>query len=327
MNILFVNTGRMDYSQDILYAGLRASTGIGLYEYPFHKQYHLPLKPYPRNLGYVKTDPVAAFFRKIPWDDIHVVVLAACNPVVLRHYEAIADRLPRGHRLVFVDGGDRPAVGGDFERLGGTEDFRKFSARYNIDLVFKREMLIGESYPENCRPFPFGFNTRRLQGLQPVEKKYDVSFWAVESDPVRTRALELLEDRFDCRENGTVRNQVFRKYKRKGAFYLEELRACRVVLNFRGSGWDTLRYWETPAVGSFMVSQRPGIVIPNDFVPGTHIAVIDRPEEVVEVCRYYLEHPQERESMAAAAHQHLLRHHSETARARSFLAAIRDAFG
>ncbi len=326
MNILYVNTQKMDYSQDILYAGLRQNASIALYEYPFNKRYHLPLKPYPKNLGLVKTDPLAALLRPIPWQKIQVVVLAACHPVVLRHYEAIYPKLPQNHRLVFVDGGDRPEVGGDFERLGGAEDFRKFSGKFTFNLIFKREMLLRASYPENCRAFPFGFNTLRLRGLKPVAKKYDVSFWAVESDPVRTRALQLLENEFDCRRNGTVRNQVFSQYKRKGQFYLEELRACRVVLNLRGSGWDTLRYWETPAVGSFMVSQRPGIVIPNDFISGKHIAVVDHPEEIVAICRYYLAHPEEREAMAAAAHSHLLEFHSETARAVYFLQEIRAAF-
>ena len=326
MNILYVNTRKMDYSQDILYAGLRQMPDVALYEYPFNKRYHLPLKPYPKNLGLVKTDPLAALLRPVPWQKIEVVVLAACHPVVLRHYDDIREKLPKNHRLVFVDGGDRPEPGGDFTRLQAADDFRKSSGKFAFDLVFKREMLLGVEYPENCRPFPFGFNTRRLRGLKPVEKKYDVSFWAVESDPVRTRALQLLENEFDCRENGTVRNQVFSKYKRKGQFYLEELRACRIVLNLRGSGWDTLRYWETPAVGSFMVSQRPGIVIPNDFISGKHIAVIDQPEEIIEVCRYYLDHPEVRETMAAAAHRHLLEFHSETARAAYFLKEIRAAF-
>lgn len=327
MNILFVNTQKMDYSQDILYAGLRQEPSVSLYEYPFNKNYHLRLRHYPKNLGFVKTDPFAALFRPIPWQEIQIVVLAACHPVVLRHYEAIHKKLPKNHRLIFLDGGDWPEVGGDFKRLGGGEDFRKFSGKYAFDLIFKREMLIGVDYPKNCRPFPFGFNTQRLRGLKPVKKKYDVSFWAVESDPVRTRALQLLENEFDCRENGTMRNQVFSKYKRKGRFYLEELRACRIVLNLRGAGWDTLRYWETPAVGSFMVSQRPGIVIPNDFISGKHIAIVDQPEEIIEVCRYYLEHPDEREVMAAEAHRHLSEFHSETARAASFLKEIRAAFG
>ena len=63
--------------------------------------------------------------------------------------------------------------------------------------------------------------------------------------------MELIQDRFDCRANGTTRNQVFKKYKRKGDFYLEELKRARITLNFRGVGWDTLRYWEVPALSGF----------------------------------------------------------------------------
>ena len=102
--------------------------------------------------------------------------------------------------------------------------------------------------------------------------KYDVSFWAVESHEIRVNALNLLQDKFDCKANGTVRNQKFSRYKRKGDEYLRELARCKIVLNFRGGGWDTMRYWETPAIGRFMISQKPKFVIPNNFRDGKEIA-------------------------------------------------------
>jgi spore maturation protein CgeB len=154
----------------------------------------------------------------------------------------------------------------------------------------------------------------------PEGYKYDVSFWAVETDEIRIRALDLLEDRYDCRQNGTVRKQKFSKYKRKGAFYLQELSQCRIVLNFRGGGWDTMRYWEVPAVGAFMMTQKPGILIPDDFVEDRDVVYCSNDlSDLIDKCDYYLQHESEREAITRSGRQHLLKYHTDVARAEYLL--------
>ena len=54
-------------------------------------------------------------------------------------------------------------------------------------------------------------------------------------------------------------------------FTWKSFSVVKVVLNFRGGGWDTLRYWEVPALGTFMISGKPGFEIPNNFVDGESI--------------------------------------------------------
>ena len=153
--------------------------------------------------------------------------------------------------------------------------------------------------------------------------KYDVAFWAVESHPIRTEALDLLQDKFDCQENGTVRNQVMKKYKRKGMFYLQELASCKIGLNLRGAGWDTLRYWEIPALGGFMISQRPGILIENDFVDGEDVVYCkDDLSDLVELCEYYLEHDEERKRIGSNALKKTARFHTDIVRAQYLVNTI-----
>jgi hypothetical protein len=324
MNILYLNTTKSDYSQDILYAGLRKRSDISLYEYPFNKYYHLPIKKYPRNLGYRSGGLLKALLGAVPWGTIDVVVIAGCSPGIGDLYLKLKSRLRSGTPLVFVDGGDWEAIGGDFQRMSAGDAFERLQAARPFDLVFKREMIIGKEYPQNTRPFPFGFNLERVPRTLPQQKKYDVSFWAVESHPIRTDVLRIMEDRFDCRSNGSTMNQEFSKYKRKGAYYLQELAACRIVLNFRGAGWDTLRYWETPAVGAFMLSQQPGIVIPDNFRQGQEAVFCkDDLSDLVELCRYYLDHETERETIAKHGAEWLRKYHSEDARAAYFLGEIR----
>jgi spore maturation protein CgeB len=116
---------------------------------------------------------------------------------------------------------------------------------------------------------------------------------------------------------------VFRKYARKGEKYLQELQRCKIVLNFRGVGWDTLRYWETPAVGRFMISQKPGIVIPDNFVDGTEIIFCkDDLSDLIELCEYYLQRDVERESIADNARKAARERHSDVSRAQYFLQKI-----
>lgn len=324
MNILFLNTNESDYSQDILFAGLRKRKDIFLYEFPFNKHYHLPLKKYPRNLGYEFNGLIKSFFRTIPWSSIDVVVLAACKPKVMRRYLEVLPKLRSTIKLVFVDGGDWNDVGGDFFRLHEEMLYKDVLQRQKFDLVFKREVIKEKQYPDNIIPFPFGINLQRMPKQKPQEKLYDVSFWAVESNPIRTSALKLLEDKFDCRANGTVPNQKFHKYKRKGMRYLEELASCKIVLNFRGAGWDTLRYWEAPALGTFLISQKPRIEIPNNFRNGSEIVYCsDDLSDLIDLCEYYLHHEDEREQIAKNSEKWVTEFHSETARAEYFLHHLR----
>lgn len=313
--------------QDLLYSGLVKLCGAdAVFEYPFHARYRFIDKKYPRNLGY--NPGIASFKRLFESVDqkFDLVVVGSCKHLCLKSYMEIVKKIPPSVPVVFIDGGDQPALGGDLIyhksefTLNQVEKIRRF------DLIFKREYIIGNTYEDRIVPLPFCFNVDRMPRSLPLEKKYDVAFWAVESDPIRVRALDVLQEHFDCRANGTTRNQTFKKYKRKGTFYLEELARCRISLSFRGGGWDTMRYWETPAVGSFMITQRPGILIPNDFVNGEHVVHCrEDMSDIVELCEFYLKHPDKREGLARAAHTHLLQHHTDVARATTVVESIKKA--
>lgn len=324
MKLLFLNTNTTDYSQDILYAGLRKRTDISLYELPFNAGYHFPVKKYPRNLGLEYGYLLKSFFQRIPWKEIDVVIIGGCNPGVLKLYGELLPKLASHTRLVLADGGDWPEIGGDFYRAGGKTAYDDFRKQHSFDLVFKREMVLNLDYPDNTVPFPFGFNVQRIPKNLSHAKKYDVSFWAVQSSPIRTVALELLEKRFDCKANGTVVNQVFADYKRKGVNYLRELAACKVIINLRGVGWDTLRYWETPALGTFLISQPPHIHIPHNFTDGEEIVFCKHDlSDLIELCEYYLSHEEERERIARNGERKLRQYHSEECRAEYFLKMLK----
>ena len=325
--ILFITSREPDYLQDLTYRGLVQVLGHGqVVEIPFHRSFYRSAKGYPRNLGYCETNsPVAGAWRSLRADlrAFDIVIVGSCKPDCFERYLSIAGGLPARTPVVFIDGGDRPAIGGDLERLKRPGLWENALEARPFDWIFKREYLESATHGKNVVPFSFSFDFDRYQFPVQAAKRYQVSFWAVESDPIRTRVLTMLEGNFDCRENGTHRNQVFRRYKRTGLHYLEELSRCRVVLNFRGEGWDTLRYWEVPGVNTLLVSQKPGIRIPDNFVDGEDIVFCrDDLSDLLDLVSFYLGHEAKAEEIAAAAHAKARRLHSTRARALRLLETI-----
>jgi hypothetical protein len=324
--ILFINTKEPDYLQDATYSGLAKILGTeNVIDYPWNPNFHLNRKKYPKNIGYTPGSLLKSLSSRLFSNNKYdVVIVASAKPACFCEYLKIIKDIPSSTPVVFIDGGDFSDIGGDLLRLKAPHLYEEAVSSRPFDLVFKREYLIDRDYPANVLPFPFSFNFSRITDvMSPENFKYDVSFWAVESDPIRTCVLNLLDDKFDCRDNGTVRNQTFRKYKRKGLKYFEELQSCKIVLNFRGVGWDTLRYWETPAIGRFMISQKPQIVIPDNFIDGKEIVFCkDDLSDLVELCEFYLEHDNEREIIANNAYMSAKSKHSDVARTEYLLSKI-----
>jgi len=270
-------------------------------------------------MAYTKLSWLAHFGRRLKNFDL--VVLASAKKEVLEQYIQIAPKLGPNCTIAFVDGGDQPEIGGDFKRLNCFDLYEKARSLRDFDWIFKREMLRDTHYPPNVSPLPFAFNFDWLDKLKPsVAKKYDVAFWAVASHPIRQKALDLIKDRWDCAQNGTGVHPSIKQYKRTGKFYLEELKACKIALNFRGSGWDTLRYWEIPAMGSFMISPKPGITIPHEFISELEVVHCkDDLSDLVELCNYYLKNDELREKIARNGLSKMYLYHQDKHRAQELL--------
>lgn len=326
--ILYICSSETDYGQDLLYAGLVRKLGRDqILDWPFNKYYYFEKGPYPRNMGHMGLQGITSHLLirlsgKIPWERVKAVVVGACKKRVFESYLSLQSQIPSSVPVVFNDCGDYPEIGEHLKADQAYHLYEEAIRKRPFDLVLKREYLKERTYPKNIVPFPFCFNFEKMdyRDLQSIPKKYQVAFWAVESHPVRTQALQKIEDLFDCRENGTVRNQKFKTYKRKGSLYLQELKKVQVALNFRGAGWDTLRYWEIPAIGNLMVSEEPGIVIPDNFEDGKHV-IFCRSDlsDLIEKCQWGLDHPDKAAEMGAKAREHAIRFHSHEVRAEQFL--------
>jgi len=319
MKVLFIGSKSYDYMQDILYSGLVKVLGIrNVIEFSWNKKYHLPYKKYPKNLGYFKNSLLSSIH--LSKNDYDLVVLASTKPDSFSSYIKIASKIPVTTPVVLIDGGDRPEIGGDLDRLGTPQLLEKAQAIRDFDFIFKREMKLNKAYDKNVVSLTFGFNLSRLPSQLPNNKKYDVAFWAGESHPIRTKALNKLQHQFDCDTNGTIKGVDLENFSRTGTFYLEELAACKINLSLRGGGFDTLRYWEIPAVGSLLISEPADIIIENNFIDKKHAVFCDPSvDDLLDLCRYYLKNYSKREKIAKNGNQHLLKYHTDIVRANFLL--------
>lgn len=323
--ILFINSQDVDYLQDLTYSGLVKVLGRErVVDYPWNPRYHIKYHSYPLNLGYRPSSIFSSLVYRYTIKEYDAVIIGSAKPKCFFAYLKISQKLPLSTPVIFIDGGDFSDIGGDLTRLKSPYLYAQTVAIRPFDFIFKREYLIDADYPSKVIPFPFSFNFDLLESnLSPVGFKYEVSFWAVESHPIRNKVLTLLEKRFDCRQNGTVHNQIFKRYNRKGVKYLQELKSCQIVLSFRGVGWDTLRYWEIPALGRFMISQQPRIIIPDNFRQGKEVVFCkDDLSDLIDLCDYYLKNESEREVMAKNALFLAKTYHSDVARANYLLGKI-----
>jgi hypothetical protein len=97
-----------------------------------------------------------------------------------------------------------------------------------------------------------------------------------------------------------------------GETMLRVLSGATISLNVHGNFMrygGNMRLFEAAGIGAFQISDnRPGIH--EWFTVGEHLVVYDTMTELCEKVRYYLAHPQERATIAAAARDHTLKHHT-----------------
>ena len=320
MNILFINSRKFDYGQDLLFTGLNElNESCSVHSQPWRLSYYLPTQSYPKNLGYIGYKKILSSFKNISPESTDLVIVGAAKPDAFETYLSLIKRIPKSTPVYFIDGGDREELGGDLARAGAFELYQKAEDIRPFDLIFKREYLKSNKYESRVKPLPFSINIKALNMLPSPKKERDVFFWAIESHPIRKTAFQLLSQSFD-QDGGVGQSQSMKSYKFKGRRYHEELSRSKIGISLRGGGWDTLRYWEVPALGAMMITTPLDIVIPNDFEDKKHV-IRCQPDlsDLVELCNYYVKNDSERSKIIAAGYKHLLEHHTSQARAKYVL--------
>lgn len=223
-------------------------------------------------------------------------------------------------------------------------DFSRYWARH-FDWFSTPDAFGPEKYRDlglsNVLFFPFGCNTALYKKTGAV-KRYDVSFVG-EWHPWREWMIKRLR-------RAGIRAEAFGNRWPAGALALDEMvrvfNESRINLNLSNSAsWDARyllsspralanrlrtpktveqlkgRHFEICAAGAFQLSYYVA-GLERQFELGTEIGVYADPDDMVDKARFYLEHEQSREKIAAAGHARALRDHSYADRFAKAFAAM-----
>ena len=188
--------------------------------------------------------------------------------------------------------------------------YEKFGIDH-FDIYFKREMAEFMEYAGNTWPMPFAYARSKI--LPHADAREPGLFWAGHRNfGFRRMYLEYLE-----RTRGLDLSVKFDPDE-----YTRRIASAQIGLSLFGKGFDTVRYWELPAHGALLFSDRVPMHIPHDFTDGENAVFFNDLEEMDGKLDHLLGNPEEVERIARAGEAHFLRHHTSEARARQVLNAI-----
>lgn len=102
--------------------------------------------------------------------------------------------------------------------------------------------------------------------------------------------------------------------------------ASQVTLNVSLNGDLNLRVFEALGAGGFLLTDAlsPEAGLERCFTPGRHLATYRSPDELVDMVRHYLDHPDQAMAIRRAGQAHLLEFHSPQVKCAQFFAAVFD---
>ncbi len=305
--VLFIMHPRLHFGLDVLYDGLCAVLGDEhVNDYPYKPTLHgdtpAEMAHYPCSFDRPgEAVPLDTLLEELRGGRFDLVLYGDCegaiDPETARRIREAAGNLP----FCIVDAVDE------------SQSTRKSTCvtlgRRDVTAYFKREMLACADYGPNTFPLPFAFPEDRSDRVWP-DYRPTRFFWAGHRQfGMRRLYLEQLEGHLNVSLEGFYAPEDYNRI----------LRESLVGLNCFGFGFDTVRYWELPAHGCMLLSERLPIVIPHNFRDGETAVFWDDLPDLLEKLDYYLAHPDEAAAIARAGHVNFWKHHTGAARARQLL--------
>jgi hypothetical protein len=308
--ILVLTHDRSDYGMDTLYDGLCRLIGTdNVLEYPWkptlHGRSREAAQDYPCFFNH-PSEPRSLERLLVELRDRRFDLIVYADVVQMARREDVRRILDaaRGLPMVVYDPWDSCHIPMDA--------IARYTGGYPIELVFKREMLACVDYGPATVPLPFGFS--EALAPEPVGGSRSMElFWAGKRvwslRPIYLKRIEQVL--------GRAFPDGFEQ-----AEYSRRLSSAGIGLSLFGSGFDSVRYWEVPAHGVMLLSERPPIRIPHNFADGVSAVFFDDLPELEGKLAHYLARPDEVRAIAEQGRRHFLKHHTTSARARHFLGRL-----
>jgi len=309
-NVLFITQPQSHYGLDVLYDGLCTVLGDEhVVEYPWKPMLH----------GEAPADmeqyPCAVDRAGRPLDFAEILARLRAGQFAFILFGDLDKRIAQDEAHALVQAaGNTPWFLLDAQDEC-TDFFREALPFLGLEAAcgyFKREMLACFDYGPRVAPFPFAYPDHRvlqdLSGPRPRQLFYAGQRWCGLRELYVGRIEAILGERYD------------RTYDQEG--YVRAMRQSLMGFSAFGGGFDTVRYWELPANGCMLLSERLPIRVPYDFKDGETAVLFEDLPELEEKVRYYAAHREEAAAIAQAGHEHLRKRHTGSARARQVLGWI-----
>jgi spore maturation protein CgeB len=318
MNILFITHPYPNYVPDLLLHGLRKLLGPQVVDYPrkesLYKGAFMGVSPddqlcpswFPFDNNQIDREDIANkissnFFKYIVCD------VRACSLL-----QSIITEWPSG--LVLIDGEDFPVKlsPGPYVICRRETDGSDFSIPLPMALPEEIYHWIA-SYDTVQKEYSIGFlgcvgtfSEERRTIVEAIAQFYPDSLLRTTSVPTEGSP-----------------NPAGRMGRNE--YYLN-LQKCRIVLNLRGAGYDTFRFWENAACNAIHVSQVMPLFIPNNFENNRHILLFKDIKELRTSIDNILEEKINRNQIIQDGRNHLIHYHLTTKRAQYFLDRLEKIF-
>ncbi len=310
LRILYVTHPRFHYGLDVLYNGLCQQLGDdNVVDFPYKPSLHGDLPeafahyPCSFNHGGPKLE-LADLLARLRSGLFDLILYGDCEQG-LDQTMSRAIVQAAGHTPIFL-----------MDQIDDAINMRYRVAEYlGIDdwaAYFKREMLACCDYGPNTYPVPFAYANDRASATPNFERQPEM-FWAGHRlYGARRIFLDTLESRMNLDLSEQFTPEI----------YMKRLQSARVGLNLYGYGFDTVRFWEIPAHGALLLSQRLPIRIPQPFKDGETALYFDDVDSLEQQLRFAFDNTEEAQTIARAGHQHFMNHHTASARAQQVLAWV-----
>jgi hypothetical protein len=356
MKILFLTSQNPDYLRDVLFHGLINLIGRKkVIDFPRKILYHCNKKTIEeRERGKCscclfnqsfRNHPQLHFFGSfsklddINVDDFDLILITTLQKEVINEVKKIFFLAKKSEiKIVFVDGED---------------DILLRQIYFYSNLYFKREILLNNFYSLTTElkrlniffhqlasslkgnlhngplAFPIGISNFCGYYLKPLpmgiidvgfkplkEKEYDVSFIASLNSVKRLHIFQFLKKYVEKRKL-----KAFIGYGLPWSKYMEIFSKSKISISVSGGGFDTYRYWEIPYSGSMLLSEKPCILIPNNFEEGVSASFFKDLKELKEKLDFYLNNNESAE-IAKNGRKLLMKYHTSVRRAKYLLDSL-----
>lgn len=319
MKVLISVFDNLDFGVDTLYDGLVRLLGVeNVLEYPHKKSYHgdnsmvRNRRFYPCLFNYpvIKTDEEKMLMLENNEFDI---ILVGCNEQYGARrrsndfYRLLKERSKTIPTFI-IDQGDGAGMN---DRLLKEVPHLQY---------FKREYFKGTDYDESVTPLSFSYSPQYIPppDILDIDRENNV-FFAGRRTGRRREYIEFYKERVGILTPIRKPLSVWTQDE-----YRQKLTMNTIGLNLKGAGNDCIRYYEIPAHGMLLLSQRLDIEIENDFEDGKTAVFFSDLNELKEKLDYCLANEEYTNKIARAGYEWVNKYHTSTVRAQQLLNKINE---